>query len=136
MTLHEFYPDLNLYVHVRTLTDQNELVAKGVKHAGTGYIESTLARCGMLLKDLGVSEQDVSEVVSMLRDDDYALIRTHTSAHKRGQVLSFATHTSGVRSCLLPHTQAVSGLVFCHEPAKARAWLARSESNFPALCTT
>lgn len=29
----------------------------------------------MLLKDLGVSEQDVSELVSTLRNDDYALIR-------------------------------------------------------------
>ncbi len=29
----------------------------------------------MLLKDLGVSEEDVSELVSALRDDHYALIR-------------------------------------------------------------
>lgn len=75
LTLHELYADLTLYVRVRTLADQNELVAKGVKHAGTGYIESTLARGGMLLTDLGASEQDVSELVSVLRDDDYALIR-------------------------------------------------------------
>ena len=45
------------------------------KHAGTSYIESTLARGGILLKDLGISDHDVSELVSTLRDDDYALIR-------------------------------------------------------------
>ncbi|MGB5682069.1 MAG: hypothetical protein WBM47_09495 [Polyangiales bacterium] len=60
---------------MRTLADQDELIAKGIKHAGTGYIESTLARGGTLLKDLGVTEEDVSELLSTLRDDDYALIR-------------------------------------------------------------
>ena len=38
-------------------------------------IESTLTRGRMLLQDLGVSEQDVSKLVSRLRDDDYALVR-------------------------------------------------------------
>jgi glutathione-regulated potassium-efflux system protein KefB len=66
---------LDVYVRVRTIADQDALVAKGIKHAGTGYIESTLARGGMLLKDLGVSEADVGELLSTLRCDDYALIR-------------------------------------------------------------
>lgn len=75
LTLHRLYPQLDVHVRVGTLADQAALVAKGIKHAGTGYIESTLTRGGMLLKDLGVSEEDVSELVSALRDDDYALIR-------------------------------------------------------------
>ena len=75
LTLHELYPALDVYVRVRTIAEQDALVAKGIKHAGTGYIESTLARGGMLLTDLGVAEQDASELVSTLRDDDYALIR-------------------------------------------------------------
>jgi len=75
LTLHRLYPQLDVHVRVRTLADQAELVAKGIKHAGTGYIESTLTRGGILLKDLGVSEEDVSELVSALRDNDYALIR-------------------------------------------------------------
>jgi glutathione-regulated potassium-efflux system protein KefB len=75
LTLHRLYPQLDVYVRVRTIADQDALVAKGIKHAGTGYIESTLARGGMLLKDLGVSEADVSELLSTLRRDDYALIR-------------------------------------------------------------
>lgn len=75
LTLHRLYPQLDLYVRVRTIADQDALVAKGIKHAGTGYIESTLARGGMLLKDLGVSEADVGELMSTLRHDDYALIR-------------------------------------------------------------
>ena len=75
LTLHELYPALDVYVRVRTIAEQDALVAKGIKHAGTGYIESTLARGGMLLQDLGVSDNDVSELVSTLRNDDYALIR-------------------------------------------------------------
>ena len=70
-----FTSQLDVYVRVRTLADQDELIAKGIKHAGTGYIESTLVRGRMLLKDLGVTEEDVSELLSTLRDDDYALIR-------------------------------------------------------------
>jgi hypothetical protein len=60
---------------VRALGDQDELVAKGVRHAGTGYIESTLVRGGMLLKGLGVSEDDVSRLVNEFQRNDYALIR-------------------------------------------------------------
>ena len=60
---------------MRTLEDQDALVAKGIKHAGTGYIESTLVRGGMLLKDLGMSEDAVSELVNELHQNDYALIR-------------------------------------------------------------
>ena len=62
-------------MRVRTLGDQAELVAKGIKHAGTGYIESTLIRGGALLKDLGISEDDVSQMVDALREDNYAPVR-------------------------------------------------------------
>jgi glutathione-regulated potassium-efflux system protein KefB len=75
ITLHHLYPHLDIYVRVRTLGEQDELVAKGIKQAGTGYIESTLVRGSMLLKDLGVSEDDVSELVKELQHNDYALIR-------------------------------------------------------------
>ena len=75
VTLYRLYPDLDVYVRVRTLADQVELVAKGIKHAGTGYIESTLVRGSMLLKDLGLSEDDVDELVKDFQENDYALIR-------------------------------------------------------------
>ena len=75
VTLHRLYPHLDVYVRVRTLEDQDELVAKGIEHAGTGYIESTLVRGGMLLKDLGVSEDDVGELIKELQHNDYALVR-------------------------------------------------------------
>ena len=75
VTLDRLYPQLDVYVRVRSLEDQDELAAKGINHAGTGYIESTLVRGGMLLKDLGVSEDDVSELVKNLQQNDYALIR-------------------------------------------------------------
>jgi monovalent cation:proton antiporter-2 (CPA2) family protein len=75
VTLNRLYPQLDVYVRVRTLREQDELVAKGIRHAGTGYIESTLVRGSMLLKDLGVSEDDVSKLVNDFQQNDYALIR-------------------------------------------------------------
>jgi voltage-gated potassium channel Kch len=83
LTLHRLYPQLDVYVRVRTIADQHALVAKGIKHAGTGYVESTLARGGMLLQDLGVPEADVGELLSTLRRDDYALIR---AAYAEGEM--------------------------------------------------
>lgn len=75
ITLRRFYPRLGVYVRVRTLADQAELSAQGIKHAGTGYIESTLVRGSMLLKDLGRSEDEVDDLVRAFQQDDYALIR-------------------------------------------------------------
>jgi len=75
ITLHRLSPHLAIYVRVRRLPDQNELVAKGIRHAGTGYIESALVGGSMLLRDLGVSEDDVSELVNDFQQNDYALIR-------------------------------------------------------------
>jgi hypothetical protein len=75
VTLYRLYPHLDVYVRVRTLADQDELVAKGIRYAGTGYIESTLVRGGMLLKNLGVSEDDANELVKELQHNDFALIR-------------------------------------------------------------
>jgi hypothetical protein len=60
---------------VRSLGEQDKLVSKGIKKAATGYIESTLIRGSMLLKDLGVSEVDVNELVKAFRNDNYALVR-------------------------------------------------------------
>jgi len=78
VTLKRLYPLLDVYVRVRTLKDQDELIAKGIKHAGTGYIESTLVRGSMLLKGIGIPEADVQELIKDFQRDDYALIR---SAH-------------------------------------------------------
>ena len=46
-----------------------------IKHASTGYIESTLVRGSMLLKDVGLSDDDVGELVKEFQQDNYALIR-------------------------------------------------------------
>jgi glutathione-regulated potassium-efflux system protein KefB len=75
ITLHRLYPHLDVFVRVRTIKDQDELAAKGIKHAGTGFIESTLVRGSMLLQSLGVSEDKVREMVNELHQNDYALIR-------------------------------------------------------------
>jgi glutathione-regulated potassium-efflux system protein KefB len=75
LTLQRLYPSLNIYVRVRSLREQDRLVSKGINKAATGYIESTLVRGAMLLKDLGVSEVDVSELVKAFKKDNYALVR-------------------------------------------------------------
>ncbi|UHD15685.1 cation:proton antiporter domain-containing protein [Thiocapsa bogorovii] len=75
VTLHQLYPQLDVYVRMRTLRDQDELVSKGIKHAATSYIESTLSRGGELLKNLGVPETEVDEVVGTLRKENYSSVR-------------------------------------------------------------
>ena len=75
VTLQRLYPSLNIYVRVRTLKEQDKLVSRGIKKAGTGYIESTLVRGAMLLKDLGMPESDVNELVKAFQNDNYALVR-------------------------------------------------------------
>jgi glutathione-regulated potassium-efflux system protein KefB len=85
VTLQRLYPLLDVYVRVRTLKDQDELVAKGIKHAGTGYIESTLVRGSMLLKGIGIPEADVQELIKEFQRDDYTLIRSAYAKPKREQ---------------------------------------------------
>jgi glutathione-regulated potassium-efflux system protein KefB len=75
LALHRLYPSLNAYVRVRTLREQDRLVSKGIKKACTSYIESTLIRGAMLLKDLGVPEADVNDLVKAFQKDNYALVR-------------------------------------------------------------
>ena len=75
VTLHRLYPNLDVYVRVRSLADQDELASRGIKHAGTVHIESTLLRGAKLLKDLGVPEEDVEAMVRDLQLDNYERIR-------------------------------------------------------------
>ena len=85
VTLKHLYPLLDVYVRVRTLKDQDELVARGIKHAGTGYIESTLVRGSALLKGIGTSEADVQKLVEDFQRDDYALVRSAYAKSNREQ---------------------------------------------------
>lgn len=75
ITLQRLYPKISVYVRVRTLADQDRLLAKGIKHAGTGYIEGTLTRGKGVLMDLGVSEEDAGALVDSFQQDNYALVR-------------------------------------------------------------
>ena len=81
----QFDPLLDIYVQVRSVRDQDELVAKGIKHAGTGYIESTLLRGSKLLKDMGMPEADVQDLVENFQRDNYTLIRSASAKLKREQ---------------------------------------------------
>lgn len=83
ITLHRLYADLDIYVHVHTLQDQSELASKGIKYASTGYIESTLVNGSMLLKGVGVPEDEVSEMVKAIQYDNYEIVRaTYTKTMK------------------------------------------------------
>ena len=73
--LHERYPSLDLYSRVQTLDEQQALRARGVKHAGTTYLESTLFRGEALLKNMGVAESQAKILIDSLRKDDYQLIK-------------------------------------------------------------
>ena len=84
LTLRRLYPSLNLYVRVRSLREQDRLVLKGINKAATGYIESTLMRGAMLLKDLGMSEVDASELVKAFKNDNYALVRAGYAERVKG----------------------------------------------------
>ncbi len=76
VTLQRLYPALAVFVRVRTLGDQAELIAKGVHFAGAGYVESALLRGSALLKQVGVPQSDVDELIDSFRHDNYALIQT------------------------------------------------------------
>lgn len=75
LTLHELYPSLDVFVRVQTLREQGELIDKGIMNAGTGYIEGTMVRGSELLKHVGVSADEVGDVVESFRHDDYALVQ-------------------------------------------------------------
>jgi glutathione-regulated potassium-efflux system protein KefB len=81
LTLHRLYPSLNIHVRVRTLRQQDRLVEKGIKNAATGYIESTLIRGGLLLKDLGVPEADVDGLIKAFRKENYAMVKDEQATH-------------------------------------------------------
>ena len=84
LTLHRNYPTLDIYACVGRLEDQFELRARGIKHAGTTFIESTLFRGSSLLKQMGVPEAEVDSLVASLRKDEHALIVRALSGKNEG----------------------------------------------------
>ncbi len=76
VTLSRLYPGLDVFVRARSLREQGELIARGIQHAGTAYIESTLFRGRALLTHLGMAEADVDELIENFRHDGYALLQT------------------------------------------------------------
>jgi monovalent cation:proton antiporter-2 (CPA2) family protein len=83
LSMHRDYPSLEIYAQVNTIEDQTWLRAKGIKHAGTGFIESTLVRGASLLKNMDVAEEQVTLLIDSLRKDDYALIQQALSAEEK-----------------------------------------------------
>ena len=74
LTLRQDYSNLDVYARVRTIGEAQYLRSKGIKHAGTMYLESTLFRGESLLKDMGVPETQVKALIDSLRQDKYKLI--------------------------------------------------------------
>lgn len=86
LSMRQDYPNLDIYARVDSIQHQIELRAKGIKHAGTGFIEGTLFRGGSLLKHMGVAEDQVTTLIDSLRKDDYALIRQSLLAQDKASV--------------------------------------------------
>ena len=72
LTLHQNYPALDVYARVDSIKDQQELRARGIKHAATSFIESTLFRGASLLREMGVAEDAVASLLESLREREYA----------------------------------------------------------------
>jgi len=85
LSLRQLFPNLNIFARVRTLKEQEFLRSRGIKHAGTMFIESTLFRGEELLKDLGVTEVQAKQLIDSMRKNDYALIR---AAFSQGDIES------------------------------------------------
>ena len=73
--LRQVFPGLNIYTQVSTLKDATELHEKGIRSAGAIYVESTLALGKEVIKEFGVPEDNVEELVKEMQANDYALIR-------------------------------------------------------------
>jgi glutathione-regulated potassium-efflux system protein KefB len=82
VTLRQLYPSLDIYAMVPSIEDQTKLRARGIRHAGTDYIESTLLIGSRLLRNLGHSGDDIDRLVESLQKDDYATLRAHTNVAK------------------------------------------------------
>ena len=80
--LRQRYPTLDVYARVLTLEEETFLHGKGIRHAGTVFLESTLFRGESLLKDMGIPEEQAKDLVASLRRDDFDLIRVALSVSR------------------------------------------------------
>jgi glutathione-regulated potassium-efflux system protein KefB len=79
LSLRQLYPELRIHVRVATIQEEEFLRSKGIEHAGTVYLESTLFRGEELLKDLGVSEESAKTLVDNLRKDNFRELKGATA---------------------------------------------------------
>ncbi|MDJ0912354.1 MAG: cation:proton antiporter [Desulfobacterales bacterium] len=73
--LQQIYVGLSIYTQVSTLKDAVELQEKGIQSAGAIYVESTLALGKEVIKEFGVPEDNVEELVKEMQANEYAMIR-------------------------------------------------------------
>ena len=75
ITLKSLYPHLMIYARVSNLAEKTYLESQGIK-AATIFVESTLFRAKDILKDLGVPEDNIEQLIENLRQNNYDLIKT------------------------------------------------------------
>ncbi|MEJ2199004.1 MAG: cation:proton antiporter [Desulfuromonadales bacterium] len=80
VTLRQLYPTVDIYAMVPSIEDQTALRSRGIRHAGTDYIESTLLQGSRLLRNLGQPDDDIGSLVETLQKDDYAALRARTES--------------------------------------------------------
>ncbi len=79
LTLSRLHPSLGVFARTDTLREQAELTAKGIHHVDAGFVEGALVRGSALLLHLGVSQDEVDELLEGFRHDNYAQLRAAES---------------------------------------------------------
>ncbi len=70
--LHEFFPDLPIFVRARDLIHGRRLEAEGATQAVPETLEASLQLGAIAMTSMGTSSDEVTGIVEELRQDDYA----------------------------------------------------------------
>ncbi len=70
--LHEFFPDLPIFVRARGLLHVRRLESEGATQAVPEALEASLQLGAITLNSMGASSDEISEIIQELRKDDYA----------------------------------------------------------------
>ncbi|NQV20281.1 MAG: hypothetical protein HQ511_02570, partial [Rhodospirillales bacterium] len=70
--LHEFFPDLPIFVRARDLIHGRRLEAEGATQAVPETLEASLQLGAIAMTSMGTSSEEVTEIIQELRQDDHA----------------------------------------------------------------
>jgi voltage-gated potassium channel Kch len=70
--LHEFVPELPIFVRARDLLHGRRLETEGATQAIPDTLEASLQLGAIAMTSMGVGSDEVMGIIQKLRDDDYA----------------------------------------------------------------